>query len=323
MDTLLLDAFTKLLATGCSTATVRAAETGTDCTELHRAIAEAGFLDALLPEDAGGGGLSLADVFPLVMACGEHLLPLPFAETLIARALVHAGGARLPDHARVVLAGAGPLLPQSGLASHALLDADGELQLLPLRDTVSLFRLPLRMPDSSAAPVMRVKGTGAELGLAAAAITAALMAGAMKRVLAMTLEHIGQREQFGRKIGQFQAVQQQAAVLGEEVLSVQVAARAGFGGSTFTLARSAMAKTRASEASHRVCDIAHALHGAIGATLEYDLQLFTRRIKHWQLAFGGESYWSRRLAAVYLDAPDRPVIDFIRHALGDTPEPSA
>jgi acyl-CoA dehydrogenase len=170
---------------------------------------------------------------------------------------------------------------------------------------------------------MRVKGTGAELGLAAAAITAALMAGAMKRVLAMTLEHIGQREQFGRKIGQFQAVQQQAAVLGEEVLSVQVAARAGFGGSTFTLARSAMAKTRASEASHRVCDIAHALHGAIGATLEYDLQLFTRRIKHWQLAFGGESYWSRRLAAVYLDAPDRPVIDFIRHALGDTPEPSA
>jgi acyl-CoA dehydrogenase len=300
MDTLLLDAFTKLLATGCSTATVRAAETGTDCTELHRAIAEAGFLDALLPEDAGGGGLSLADVFPLVMACGEHLLPLPFAETLIARALVHAGGARLPDHARVVLAGAGPLLPQSGLASHALLDADGELQLLPLRDTVSLFRLPLRMPDSSAAPVMRVKGTGAELGLAAAAITAALMAGAMKRVLAMTLEHIGQREQFGRKIGQFQAVQQQAAVLGEEVLSVQVAARAGF-----------------------VCDIAHALHGAIGATLEYDLQLFTRRIKHWQLAFGGESYWSRRLAAVYLDAPDRPVIDFIRHALGDTPEPSA
>lgn len=323
MDALLLDALTKLLAAGCSTTTVRAAETGTVCADLHRAISEAGFLDAMLPEDAGGAGLALADAFPLVMACGEHLLPLPFAETMVARALVHARGLRLPEEALVVLSAGGPLLPQSGLATHALMDVDGELQLLPLRDAESLFRLPLRVPDRSAAPVMRMAGAGAEPGLAAAAITAALMAGAMKRVLAMTLEYIGQREQFGRKIGQFQAVQQQAAVLAEEVLSVQVAARTGFGGSTFTLARSAMAKTRASEAAHRVCDIAHALHGAIGATLEYDLQLFTRRIKHWQLAFGGESYWSRRLAAVYLDTPDRPVIDFIRHALGDTPEPSA
>lgn len=320
MDTLLTDAFTRLLASHCTPAAVRAAETGTDCGELHRGIVDAGFLDALLPEHGGGAGLSLAEVFPLVMACGEHLLPLPFAETMVARALLHARGARAPEDALIVLGAGGPLLPQSGVASHALVRVDDELRLLPLGEAESLFRLPLRLPDTSATPSVRVPANEADLPVCAAAITAALMAGAMKRVLAMTLDYIGQRAQFGRKLGQFQAVQQQAAVLAEQALSVEVAARISFGGSGFTAARSAMAKTRASEAAHTVCDIAHALHGAIGATLEYDLQLYTRRIKHWQIAFGGESYWARRLADSYLALPPGSTVDFLRHALGESPE---
>ena len=322
MDTLLIDAFSALLSSHCSSATVRATESGADCGELQQAITQAGFLDALVPEDAGGAGLAVSEVFPLVMACGEHLLPLPFAETMGARALLHSRGARAPEDARIVLAAGGPLLPQSGTATHALLATDGEWRLLPMREAESLFRLPLRLPDLSAAPVLRVAAGETELLVCAAAITAALMAGAMKRVLAMTLAYIGQREQFGRKLGQFQAVQQQAAVLAEQALSVEVSARIGFGGTAFTLSRSAMAKTRACEAAHQVCDIAHALHGAIGATFEYELHLFTRRIKHWQLAFGGEAYWARRLAGAYLGHEPRHAIDFLRFELDESPEQS-
>ena len=52
----------------------------------------------------------------------------------------------------------------------------------------------------------------------------------------------------------------------------------------------AMAKAWVSEASQRICATAHQCHGAIGFTKEYDLQLYTRRAKAQELAFGDSSY---------------------------------
>lgn len=319
MADMLLESFTRLLASACPPATVRAAESGADCAALWAELEASGFLDALLPEDAGGAGLALAEVFALVTACGECLLPVPFAETVIARALLQARGAALPAGAAVVLAAPGVLLPQSGCATHALLQRETELLLLPLGAArEGLFQLPGRAPDPDAEPLLSVPAGSADLAVCAAAITAALMAGAMQRVLAMTLDHVGQREQFGRKLGQFQAIQHQVAVLAEQVVSVQVAARTGFEGAWFETARTAIAKTRASEAAHTVCAIAHAAHGAIGVTAEYDLQLYTRRLKQWQLAFGGEACWARRLGALRAARPAGTAADFLR-ALLDEP----
>lgn len=64
----------------------------------------------------------------------------------------------------------------------------------------------------------------------------------------------------------------------EQVAAVSIAAEAAFetGSRTPQPLRAAMAKARAREAVPLFADTVHALHGAIGVTKEYDLQLYTR-----------------------------------------------
>ena len=77
-------------------AAVRAIERGESPAPLWARLEESGFVDALVPEDAGGAGLRLADVFPLLRRRGRHALPLPLAQTMLARALL-AEAARIPE----------------------------------------------------------------------------------------------------------------------------------------------------------------------------------------------------------------------------------
>jgi acyl-CoA dehydrogenase len=61
--------------------------------EAWRQLAASGFVDSLVPADAGGAGLDARDAFALVRLAGYHALPLPVGETLLARALwCDAGG---------------------------------------------------------------------------------------------------------------------------------------------------------------------------------------------------------------------------------------
>src|SRR3546814_14990555 len=58
------------------------------------------------------------------------------------------------------------------------------------------------------------------------AATVSLMAGAMGRALALSIDHVNTRQQFGRPLGTFQAVQQSLAVMACEVRAVDAAAAA-------------------------------------------------------------------------------------------------
>ena len=60
-----------------------------------------------------------------------------------------------------------------------------------------------------------------------------------------------------------------------------------------------------------VSSTAHALHGAIGVTAEYDLQLLTRRLHEWRMAHGSEAYWNLVVGQSVL-ASDLPLVDFVR-----------
>ena len=56
-------------------------------------------------------------------------------------------------------------------------------------------------------------------------------------------------------------------------------------------------------------------HGAIGVTEEFDLQLYTRRLKEGGLAFGSESYWSGKLGRARIDSGLTCGADFVRRHL--------
>jgi acyl-CoA dehydrogenase len=136
-----------------------------------------------------------------------------------------------------------------------------------------------------------------------------LLAGAAGRALELTLRHTAEREQFGRPLGRFQAVQQQAAELAAEVAAVRAAADAavelcaaeGVGDERAGLAVAA-AKIQAGRGAGVVARIAHQLHGAIGFTGEHSLGLFTRRLWAWRDEAGDEAEWARELGDLALAA---------------------
>ena len=149
----------------------------------------------------------------------------------------------------------------------------------------------------------------------AAAVQAALLAGAMARVFEMTLQYCNDRVQFGKSLGKFQAIQHQLSVMAEYVAAASVAAEAAFqtDGRTPRLMAAAMAKSRASEAAAAVANTAHGLHGAIGVTAEYDLQLLTRRLHEWRMAHGAENHWNRLVGEQVL-AGGSTLCEFVRTA---------
>ena len=142
---------------------------------------------------------------------------------------------------------------------------------------------------------------------AGAAITAAQLAGAMERVLHLTVAFANERVQFGKSIGKFQAIQHQLAVMAEHVTAAHMAAEIGCAGDgpLPDPLRAALAKARTSEAAVIAANTAHAVHGAIGITAELDLQLYTRRLHEGRADFGGETHWNRILGRALL-ASERP-----------------
>lgn len=106
------------------------------------------------------------------------------------------------------------------------------------------------------------------------------MAGALERALDVAVTYAGERKQFGRPIAKFQAVQQQLSLMAGQVAAAGAAADAG----VEALVQSdpamqefliAIAKTRVGDAATVAAEIAHQVHGAIGFTKEYSLQLST------------------------------------------------
>ena len=115
------------------------------------------------------------------------------------------------------------------------------------------------------------------------------MVGGSQQVLDMTVEYAQQRVQFGRPIGSFQAVQHHCAnmatdVEGTRYITYQAAWRLSEGLVSET--EVATAKAWVSEAYQRVCALGHQCHGAIGFTKEHNMQLYSRRAKAAELAFG-------------------------------------
>ena len=125
------------------------------------------------------------------------------------------------------------------------------------------------------------------------------ISGALEAVLAYSIRYVKERTQFGRPIAEFQAVQHQLALLGEEAAAVNCAARAAYRAAERADAafEIAAAKLRANLAIGAATAIAHQVHGAIGFTREYALRCFTQRLWSWRTEFGNDRYWSERLGA--------------------------
>lgn len=253
---------------------------------LWRIVHEAG-LHLVGRADSGSG---LADLFGLLKVAGRHAVPLPLAEVLIANAVL----ADVPDGKGLTTIAVAGVAPWARAAT-AVLDLDGGLHVAftiepgeniagEPRDRVLAERtVSIAVPDH----------LYSYLGLT----RAALMTGALQRVMAMAIDYATERTQFGRPIAKFQAIQHGLAVLAGEVAAAVRAcdgAIESLGGSDADN-QVAAAKARVGEAAGTVAEIAHQVHGAFGFTHEHSLHHFTRRLLAWRDEYGRERDWQEQL----------------------------
>jgi len=319
----LLPSFERLLDDACPLEVVRAVEAGGSANRLWAAVEESGFLNLLVPEAAGGAGVTLSNAAPLIEALGAWLVPAPVAQTMAARALLAAAGHSAPP-GPILLATAAARqtanLPFAEVADHALIELDGKVILLRLTPEM---RRPAGLHASRTAALVFPETTAlATLDLSAGALRAlgavlraAEIAGMSAKALDITISYANERTQFGKPIGKQQAVQQQLAVMAEQTVLARMAGRLGCAsGLPPAQDAAAAAKQAASAAVPLLTSIAHAVHGAIGISEEYQLQLYTRRLYEWRLADGSESYWAGLLGVSRLRSEAETSIDFVRAA---------
>lgn len=318
----LLEPFARLLDGVAAPAAVRAIEAGGGTGAMWDAIAESGFLDALVPEEAGGAGLALAEVEPLVEALGARVVPLPVAETMAGRALLAMAGITPPDGpiAFATALSRDFIVPCGLVTDRVILDRGDKLMLV---DAWALSPQPTGVHGALSGRIVLTGEPGGtafarpEGGLRpiAAVLRAALIAGAAGRLLEMTAAYANERVQFGKPIGRQQALQQNLAVMAEDAVAARIAAQLGCAaGLPPTLAAAATAKSVTSGVAARIAGTAHAVHGAIGISAEFDLQRLTRRLHEWRLADGSEGYWNKALGTARL-ADAAGSVDWVRGAV--------
>ena len=328
---ILLDAATRLLTQEVTRDALDKAEEGIWPAKLWSALEDAGLTLAAVPEAAGGTGGTPGDELAVLRVGARFAAPVPLAETMLAGWLAASAGLTVPlgplsvapvqrgDHLtlqkdgsgwllsgtarRVSWAGAvkhlavlaeGPagalvaLVPASGLATETGRNLAGE----PRQD-VRFGKI--KLPFEAVAPT---RETAASLFAAGALMRAAQMLGALENILDLAVRYAGERSQFGRAIGKFQAVQQQLAVLAGQTAAAGRAVESAYefreqgADASFAIA---VAKARVGEAASIGAGIAHQVHGAIGFTHEHMLHHSTRRLWSWRSEFGGDAYWQEQI----------------------------
>ncbi|MEJ8847552.1 acyl-CoA dehydrogenase family protein [Variovorax rhizosphaerae] len=319
------EAIEAILVDQCTPAAIRAIENGRSPAALWNSLAENGFLELMASEDAGGAGLDLEAIFPIFVAFGRHAVPVPAAQSIAARALLRdvaapEGMVTLVGHAWREADGSvsAANVAFGSIADIALANIDGQLVLL---DCKKAERTTTGVRGSLVASLRWAKhaiGTpigdnGNEVPVFSAALHAAAMAGAMERMFSMTLGYCNDRVQFGKAIGKFQAIQHQLSVMAEHVACAGVAAELAFrpDATIPALLAAATAKARTSTSVPLVASTAHALHGAIGITEEFDLQLYSRRLHEWRMADGSEAYWNRIVGEAMIGHAAPSVLQFV------------
>ncbi len=123
---------------------------------------------------------------------------------------------------------------------------------------------------------------------------AAEMLGAARRCLDMSVGYVKVREQFGQPIGSFQAIRHRCAEMLMEVENAHAAtyyaAWALDADAEDAAVAASVAKSYVGDAARRVCGEAIQVHGGIGFTWEYDLQLYFKRAKALEATYGDGDY---------------------------------
>ncbi|WP_112468939.1 acyl-CoA dehydrogenase family protein [Streptomyces triticisoli] len=286
--------------------------------KLWQRLAGMGVHALRVPESAGGLDAEPIDVVVAFERLGHHLVPGPYIESVVlAPALLSALGdtrgpslEALAEGSEIVTVSAPPMTPfalDADIAHHALLLADGRLSRATAGDLRRSVDGSRRLFAVGAAEALGTPGAAAVASAldAAALACGAQLLGAGERLLAESVEYAKSRTQFGRAIGEYQALKHALA-------DVRVAldfARPLLHGAALSLGERSpdagrdvsAAKVAASDAAYLASRTALQVHGAIGYTEEYDLGLWITKVRALVGAWGTPSHHRARVLSALTD----------------------
>jgi len=324
---LLADQLDRLLAKHVDREALAVIEGGTFPAALWKQVDDLGARSALVPESADGAGLAWRDAEVVMRVLGRHASPVPLGETMIGAALLAAAGLAVPEGPLAIVAA-----PLTLDAEDRLSGTDSPVAWAPVatwlivaaeragrrfvclvdREDVGLAPVKTygRTPsaavrfDAVRAVALAPAGRYVDPLCALATLRSVQIAGSLEAVLPLCVEYANVRQQFGKPIGKFQAIQQLLAELAMQTAAAQVAGMygcrridsgAGWEGV-------AIAKIRAGAAATSGAAAAHQIFGAIGVTDEHQLHQHTRRLWQWRSEAGSELLWAEKLGASTLAA---------------------
>jgi len=300
-----------------------------------------GWLGLLVPEDDGGSGLGVREFCALTEELGASLVPEPLIAAAMAARLLPS------DHLADVLSGERIILPAWQEQPHGISltgattlsggKLSGRKMFIPMAAGADAFLVTVpgglalvergapgvhldltRTQDGGNvgtltlddAPAVAIPGDATDALETAAMATSAYLLGVMDRVFGITLEYLKTREQFGRKIGSFQALQHRSADLKIQVslarATVNAAAAIQDTAEAPETRRAAVsrAKARASDAASIVTRGCIQLHGGIGYTDAADPGLFLRKMMVLAPAYGSAAVHRARYRALAPETDD-------------------
>lgn len=292
---------------------------GEGVAELWDQLRELGLVRLTGAEECGGSGAGWAEAAELLRAAAGHGVTIPLAEhDLLACWLLETAGLEVDDARRTAC-----LLDADGAARGVPWVTDAERVVALWRDdagyrvadvdTASLTVVPGHNRageprDDIRANLAALSGTPLpdnvfeQFTRRAALVRAIQVCAVLDRILAMSVAHATERNQFGRPLAKFQAVQNLVADIAAEA----ALARAATDGALAEALRSdwsspqldflvAVARSCVGHAASVVVRNAHQVHGAIGTTREHRLHEFTMPALSWRSEYGSVAQWDDKL----------------------------
>jgi alkylation response protein AidB-like acyl-CoA dehydrogenase len=248
---------------------------------LWKRLADQGVTALVVPEDEGGLGGTPVDLVVAFEVLGHHLAVGPWIESAALAPQVEG---------EMVTAAVDTVTPYALDADVArLLSGTAGDPVFSVDTTRRLFRVESTDADRAESRSFDDHA----LDLATLACAAELL-GCGERLLTDSVTYVGQRKQYGRSIGSFQAIKHALA-------DVRIAldfARPLVHGAAVNLDHTSVsaAKIGAGDAATLAARTALQVHGAIGYTAEFDLGLWINRVRALVGAWGDASYHRGRIA---------------------------
>ncbi|OIJ27352.1 acyl-CoA dehydrogenase family protein [Nocardioides luteus] len=282
--------------------------------KLWQRLAELGVTGLLVPEEHGGVGAGCADLAVAFERLGYHGVPGPWIESVaVAPQLLEGSDATTilsqvasGESIVTVAAPGGPYALDADIASKAYgVFDDMVIELNPGATKTSVDPQRRLFVMSAGYPITGRIDPSRARDLGTLACSAQLL-GAGLRLLDDSVAYVKQRTQFGRPVGEFQAVKHLLADVRVALdfaapLVHNAAVELDAGTPTAGRAVSA-AKVAAGDAAYLASRTALQVHGAIGYTREFDLSLWILKVRALVGAWGTPAEHRARILESLVEA---------------------